>query len=134
MRWHACCPGALTVDATPVIVVRGNKKNVRTKGKNFILNQLLLQHAVLSQQSDSAVQVICVSHTSKENTVLRACLSPHHVWAIPNGKVRWSSRNDVYQQCSLWPAALPACLPACNTPCWCLLPSRLAMALLFLHQ
>ena len=29
---------------------------------------------------------ICVSHTSKENTVLRACLPPHRVSVIPNGK------------------------------------------------
>mgnify|MGYP001807471359 CR=1 FL=1 len=30
--------------------------------------------------------VICVSHTSKENTVLRACLPPAAVAVIPNGK------------------------------------------------
>jgi hypothetical protein len=30
--------------------------------------------------------VICVSHTSKENTVLRACLDPAAVSVIPNGK------------------------------------------------
>jgi phosphatidylinositol glycan class A protein len=29
--------------------------------------------------------VICVSHTSKENTVLRACLNPAAVSVIPNG-------------------------------------------------
>lgn len=29
--------------------------------------------------------VICVSHTSKENTVLRACLPPSRVAVIPNG-------------------------------------------------
>ncbi len=29
--------------------------------------------------------VICVSHTSKENTVLRACLPPSRVSVIPNG-------------------------------------------------
>ena len=28
--------------------------------------------------------VICVSHTSKENTVLRACLPPDRVFVIPN--------------------------------------------------
>jgi glycosyltransferase involved in cell wall biosynthesis len=28
--------------------------------------------------------VICVSHTSKENTVLRACLPPERVFVIPN--------------------------------------------------
>ena len=46
------------------------------------------------------VQVICVSHTSKENTVLRACLSPHHVWAIPNGKVRQNSQDAAQPCCS----------------------------------
>lgn len=29
--------------------------------------------------------VICVSHTSKENTVLRACIPPKRVSVIPNG-------------------------------------------------
>jgi phosphatidylinositol glycan class A protein len=29
--------------------------------------------------------VICVSHTSRENTVLRACLPPGRVSVIPNG-------------------------------------------------
>lgn len=29
---------------------------------------------------------ICVSHTSKENTVLRACLPPRLVHVIPNGE------------------------------------------------
>jgi Glycosyltransferase Family 4 len=29
--------------------------------------------------------VICVSHTSRENTVLRACLPPRRVYVIPNG-------------------------------------------------
>ena len=28
---------------------------------------------------------ICVSHTSKENTVLRACVPPRRVSVIPNG-------------------------------------------------
>ena len=32
--------------------------------------------------------VICVSHTSKENTVLRACLPPDRVAVIPNGARR----------------------------------------------
>eukprot|EP00877_Chromochloris_zofingiensis_P006887 jgi/Chrzof1/2451/Cz11g16080.t1 len=31
--------------------------------------------------------VICVSHTSKENTVLRACFPPHRVSVIPNGEL-----------------------------------------------
>ena len=29
--------------------------------------------------------VVCVSHTSKENTVLRACVPPQRVCVIPNG-------------------------------------------------
>jgi glycosyltransferase involved in cell wall biosynthesis len=29
--------------------------------------------------------IICVSHTSRENTVLRACLPPRRVYVIPNG-------------------------------------------------
>jgi hypothetical protein len=32
--------------------------------------------------------VVCVSHTSKENTVLRACLHPRAVSVIPNGGAR----------------------------------------------
>jgi phosphatidylinositol N-acetylglucosaminyltransferase subunit A len=28
--------------------------------------------------------VVCVSHTSKENTVLRACLPPSRVFVVPN--------------------------------------------------
>lgn len=42
-------------------------------------NKLL--KAVLSD----ANAVICVSHTSRENTVLRACLPPARVSVIPNG-------------------------------------------------
>lgn len=32
-------------------------------------------------------RAICVSHTSKENTVLRACIPPDRVYVIPNGKL-----------------------------------------------
>lgn len=32
----------------------------------------------------TGAQVICVSHTGKENTVLRACLPPSRVAVIPN--------------------------------------------------
>lgn len=35
---------------------------------------------------------ICVSHTSKENTVLRAALPPHLVSVIPNGE-GWPGRG-----------------------------------------
>ena len=34
--------------------------------------------------SSCAVQVICVSHCSKENTALRACIPPARISAIPN--------------------------------------------------
>lgn len=44
-------------------------------------------HDSLAVTVYSLMQVICVSHTSKENTVLRACVSPYRVWVIPNGKV-----------------------------------------------
>lgn len=41
--------------------------------------------------------VICVSHTSKENTVLRACIPPDRVSVIPNGECvrageRWARK------------------------------------------
>lgn len=36
--------------------------------------------------------VICVSHTSKENTVLRACIPPSRVSVIPNGASGWWRR------------------------------------------
>jgi hypothetical protein len=37
------------------------------------------------------MQVICVSHTSRENTALRACLAPANISVIPNGKyASWS--------------------------------------------
>lgn len=35
--------------------------------------------------------VVCVSHTSKENTVLRACVPPQRVCVIPNGAPRWEA-------------------------------------------
>ncbi len=46
---------------------------------SIITNKLL--KAVLS----GVGAVICVSHTSRENTVLRACLPPARVSVIPNG-------------------------------------------------
>jgi hypothetical protein len=42
--------------------------------------------------------VICVSHTSKENTVLRACLPPDRVAVIPNGAPK--SQCKVVNTCS----------------------------------
>ncbi|KXZ46226.1 hypothetical protein GPECTOR_46g295 [Gonium pectorale] len=45
---------------------------------SIVLNKIL--KAVLADVH----AVICVSHTSKENTVLRACLRPDSVYVIPN--------------------------------------------------
>ena len=42
--------------------------------------------------------VVCVSHTSKENTVLRACVPPHRVCVIPNGAPRCSPRHPAASQ------------------------------------
>jgi len=64
--------------------------------------------------------VICVSHTSKENTVLRACIPPTRVSVIPNGghtRVGWMAGaagpvcgrmgRQLHASCEL--QALPAC-------------------------
>lgn len=40
---------------------------------------------MLKAALSDAGAVVCVSHTSKENTVLRACLPPGRVSVIPNG-------------------------------------------------
>ena len=57
--------------------------------------------------------VICVSHTSKENTVLRACLPPERVFVIPNAvdtsKFKPFPRPDPPQGCTTY------ALPASNT-------------------
>lgn len=45
----------------------------------------ILMNKVLKFTLSDVQHVICVSHTSKENTVLRACLPPHRVSVIPNG-------------------------------------------------
>lgn len=45
----------------------------------------ILMNKVLKFTLSDVHHVICVSHTSKENTVLRACLPPHRVSVIPNG-------------------------------------------------
>jgi phosphatidylinositol glycan class A protein len=50
-------------------------------GSAILTNKLL--KFTLSQQ----IHVICVSHTSKENTVLRAALNPYTVSVIPNAIV-----------------------------------------------
>jgi hypothetical protein len=55
--------------------------------------------------------VICVSHTSKENTVLRACLNPAAVSVIPNGTFAqqpclcaWHMQHslELMQRCLQW--------------------------------
>ena len=49
--------------------------------------------------------VICVSHTSKENTVLRACLPPAMVSVIPNGEAKrdrvWNVVRGMSEGCEL---------------------------------
>lgn len=45
----------------------------------------ILMNKVLKFTLSDVHHVVCVSHTSKENTVLRACLAPHRVSVIPNG-------------------------------------------------
>ncbi|CAD5119585.1 DgyrCDS8187 [Dimorphilus gyrociliatus] len=44
----------------------------------------ILTNKVLKVSLAECNHVICVSHTSKENTVLRAAISPHKVSVIPN--------------------------------------------------
>ena len=45
----------------------------------------ILMNKVLKFSLADCHAVICVSHTSKENTVLRACVPPARVAVIPNG-------------------------------------------------
>ena len=45
----------------------------------------ILMNKLLKCMLANVHKSICVSHTSKENTVLRACLPPHSVYVIPNG-------------------------------------------------
>ncbi|KAJ3358007.1 hypothetical protein HDU83_000064 [Entophlyctis luteolus] len=47
----------------------------------------ILTNKLLKFSLCDADHVICVSHTGKENTVLRACLDPHDVSVIPNAVV-----------------------------------------------
>ena len=46
----------------------------------------ILTNKVLKYGLADVHHVICVSHTSKENTVLRACMPPARVSVIPNGQ------------------------------------------------
>jgi len=57
--------------------------------------------------------VICVSHTSKENTVLRACLHPAAVSVIPNGEGTVAAAF----YCHPLPPAKPACCITLRTVC-----------------
>lgn len=47
----------------------------------------ILTNKLLKFSLSDINHVICVSHTSKENTVLRAALNPHSVSVIPNAVV-----------------------------------------------
>ncbi|XP_066281291.1 phosphatidylinositol N-acetylglucosaminyltransferase subunit A-like [Branchiostoma lanceolatum] len=44
----------------------------------------IITNKILKFSLADVQNVICVSHTSKENTVLRAALAPHKVYVIPN--------------------------------------------------
>lgn len=44
----------------------------------------ILSNKLLKATLSDIDHVICVSHTSKENTVLRAALNPHNVSVVPN--------------------------------------------------
>ncbi|XP_035663691.1 N-acetylglucosaminyl-phosphatidylinositol biosynthetic protein-like [Branchiostoma floridae] len=44
----------------------------------------IITNKILKFSLADVQHVICVSHTSKENTVLRAALSPHKVYVVPN--------------------------------------------------
>ena len=44
----------------------------------------ILTNKLLKFTCSNVHAVVCVSHTSKENTVLRACAPPHRVFVIPN--------------------------------------------------
>jgi phosphatidylinositol glycan class A protein len=47
----------------------------------------ILMNKILKFFLSDVDQVICVSHTARENTVLRACLDPRSVNVIPNAVV-----------------------------------------------
>ena len=46
----------------------------------------ILMNKLLKFSLADCHHVVCVSHTSKENTVLRACVPPSRVSVIPNGE------------------------------------------------
>ena len=55
-----------------------------------------------SQAQGLYLQVICVSRTSKQNTVLRAQIPPKRVFVIPNGQsIRWQGCTPAFLKQSL---------------------------------
>lgn len=54
----------------------------------------ILTNKLLKFTLSDVENVICVSHTSKENTVLRAALDPRRVFAIPNAVISEHFRPD----------------------------------------
>ncbi|KAH7727492.1 phosphatidylinositol N-acetylglucosaminyltransferase subunit A [Aphelenchoides avenae] len=70
--FHAWCMGIRTVFTDHSLAGFADASSI-------LLNKLLLKYSLINID-----RVICVSHTSKENTVLRAGLVPHKVSVIPN--------------------------------------------------
>ena len=73
----------------------------------------------LSQAQRLWLQVICVSRTSKQNTVLRARIPPKRVFVIPNGQsVGWQGcapggvRAESQQHCIICASQIRKCQPA----------------------
>ncbi len=56
--------------------------------------------------------VICVSHTSRENTVLRACVPPARVYVIPNGADPFSGDYESEGCCSNYVIQVRGCVRA----------------------
>jgi phosphatidylinositol glycan class A protein len=58
----------------------------------------ILMNKLLKFSLADCQHVICVSHTSKENTVLRACVPPNRVSVIPNGNPLSHPPEPAHQQ------------------------------------
>src|SRR5690349_13380804 len=54
----------------------------------------ILTNKLLKFTLSNVDQVICVSNTSKENTVLRAALDPEKVYVVPNAVISEHFRPD----------------------------------------
>lgn len=65
---------------------------------------------MLKAALSDADAVICVSHTSRENTVLRACLPPSRVSVIPNGAAGRVGLRECVVRGALLVALLWCCL------------------------